>query len=94
MDFKKFDEIIKENKYNMLFFEIYYNLTCNNDLKLDELTQEQKEKIIFLIHDAYLKDENFTDLAHICDVLVENLDDALNDNLTKWDLLNKSYIVF
>lgn len=29
MNFKKYDEIIENNKHEMLFLEIYYDLTCN-----------------------------------------------------------------
>ena len=34
MNFEKYDKFINENKYEMLFFEIYYNLSCNDNLKI------------------------------------------------------------
>ena len=40
IDFPKYDEIIKKHKYDMLSMIIYYNLKCNDDLIIDELTEE------------------------------------------------------
>ena len=60
MNFKEYDKIIKEHKYDMLFLEIYYNLTCNDSF--ETLTDEEKEKLIHFIHRAYLKDETHTQI--------------------------------
>lgn len=95
MNFKKYDEIIENNKYEMLFLEIYYNLTCNCELGFEKLKDDEKEKLIHFIHRAYLKDEGHIDLACICDKALELKDEILknDDNVfNTWDLLNKLYI--
>lgn len=93
MNFKEYDEIIKKHKYDMLFLEIYYNLTCNDDFKT--FTDEEKEKLINFIDSAYLKDESHIDLGCICDKAIEFKDDILNnENFKTWDLLTEcSYMV-
>lgn len=95
MNFKEYDEIIEKHKYDMLFFEIYYNLTCNDDFKT--FTDEEKEKLINFIHSAYLKDESYIDLGHMCDVAVEYKDKILQNNVdifNVWDFLAECAPVF
>lgn len=91
MNFKKWDKFIENNKNEMIEFDIYYNLKINNDLIIDELSDEELKKIIYLIKEAYLKDEQHLDLSYICDKLVENADKILKENWTKWDLLEVCY---
>ena len=98
MDFEKYDKIINENKYDMTFLYIYYNLKCNDNLQLDYINIESEhikkelEKIMSLIYDAYMKDENHLDLGFICDKAVENKNEILNNtNFSKWDLLEECY---
>ena len=90
MNFKEYDKIIKEHKYDMLFLEIYYNLTCNDNF--ETLTDEEKEKLIHFIHRAYWKDETHTDLGCICDKALDYKDDILKDDVNvfnTWDLLRE-----
>lgn len=92
MNFKEYDKIIKEHKYDMLFLEIYYNLTCNYNF--ETLTDEEKEKLIHFIHRAYLKDETHTDLGYICDKALENKKEILKNDVNvfnTWDLLEVCY---
>lgn len=89
MNFKEYDKIIKEHKYDMLFMIIYYNLKCNDNFKITK--DEEIEKLIHFIHYTYLKDENYMDLGHICDVALTHKDDIINDKFTKWDLLKVCY---
>ena len=89
--FKEWDKFIENNKSEMIEFDIYYNLKINNDLVIDELSNEELKKIIYLIKEAYLKDEQHLDLSYICDKLVENAEKILNENWTKWDLLEVCY---
>lgn len=91
MNFKEYDETIKKHKYDMLSMIIYYNLQCNDDLIIDELTEENIQKFIQLIWSAYMCDEQHLDLAFICDKLVENAEKILDGNWTKWDLLEVCY---
>ena len=94
MDFKKWDEIIKNCKYDMLFLMIYDCLKCNdifNESK-EFAHDEFKKTLIMTIYDAYMKDESHIDLAFICDVALDYKDEILNnEEFTKWDLLNKCY---
>lgn len=95
MNFKEYDKIIKEHKYDMLFLEIYYNLTCNDNF--ETLTDEEKEKLINFIHRAYLKDETHTDLGFICDKALDYKDDILKDDVNvfnTWDLLKECNYIF
>lgn len=89
MNFKEYDEIINNHKYDMLFMIIYYNLKCNDDFK--NLKENDIIKLVHFIHYAYLKDENYIDLAHICDKAIENKDNILKDKWNKWDLLEVCY---
>lgn len=92
MNFKEYDEIIKEHKYDMLFLEIYYNLTCNDNF--ETLTDEEKEKLIHFIHRAYLKDESHIDLGYICDKALKNKENILKNDVNifnTWDLLEVCY---
>lgn len=91
MNFKKWDKFIENNKSNMIEFDIYYNLKINNDLIINELSEDDIEKFINLIWEAYMKDEQHLDLSYICDKLVENAEKILNGNWTKWDLLEVCY---
>lgn len=92
MNFKEYDEIIKEHKYDMLFLEIYYNLTCNDNF--ETLTDEEKEKLIHFIHRAYLKDESRIDLGYICDKALKNKENILKNDVNifnTWNLLEVCY---
>ena len=89
--FKEYDEFINNHKYDMLRFIIYYNLKCNDDLIINELSEDDIEKIINLIWEAYMKDEQHLDLGYICDKLVENAEKILDGNWNKWDLLEVCY---
>lgn len=95
MNFKEYDKIIKEHKYDMLFLEIYYNLTCNDNF--ETLTDEEKEKLIHFIHRAYLKDETHTDLGCICDKALEHKKEILKNDVNvfnTWDLLQECSYIF
>lgn len=89
MNFKEYDNFINNHKYDMLFMIIYYNLKCNDDFK--NLKENDIIKLIQFIHYAYLKDENYIDLAHICDKAIENKENILNDKWNKWNLLEVCY---
>lgn len=92
MNFEKWDKIIEENKYEMVLIEIYYDLKCNDGF--EKLTNKEKEKLINFVYNAYLKDEDHTDLGYLCDKSIEFKDDILNNkDFTTWDLLTEcSYI--
>lgn len=95
MNFKEYDKIINEHKYDMLFLEIYYNLNCNDEFRT--LTDEEKENLIHFIHRAYLKDETYTDLGCICDKALDYKDKIMKDNdniFNIWDLLEKCVYTF
>lgn len=92
MNFKEYDEIIKDHKYDMLFMIIYYNLTCNENFK--NLNNKEKAVLIIFIYDAYLKDNNHIDLKYICDKAVEFKNEILKNDrnaFSTWDLLRNCY---
>ena len=90
MNFKEYDEMIKNHKYTMLFMIIYYNLKCNDDF--NNLNDNEIITLINFIHDAYLKDENHIDLGYICDKAVEFKKEILKNDrniFNIWDLLSE-----
>ena len=92
IDFKEYDKIISNHKYDMIFMMIYYNLICND--VFESLTDEQIEILIQFIYKTYLKDESHVDLAYICDKAFEFRQDILKNNVdvfNTWDLLKKCY---
>ena len=100
MNFKEYDEIIKNHKYDMLELIIYYNLKHNENLQLDYVNMEsenikkQLETLINFIYKAYLKDESHLDLGYICDKAVEFKNEILKNDVNifnTWDLLRECY---
>lgn len=92
MNFKEYDEIIKNHKYDMLFMIIYYNLKCNEDFK--NLKENDIIMLIQFIYKAYLKDESHIDLGYICDKALENKKEILKNDVNvfnTWDLLGVCY---
>lgn len=92
MNFKEYDEIIKNHKYDMLFMIIYYNLQCNEDFK--NLKENDIIMLIQFIYKAYLKDESHIDLGYICDKALENKENILKNDVNifnTWDLLEVCY---
>lgn len=72
---EKFENVINENKNAMLQIIVLYNMSCSETY--EELNQEQKEKLLGIIYNFYLKDEAFEDLGHISDIVMENYKDIL-----------------
>lgn len=72
---EKFEKIINENKSGMLQIIVLYNMSCSGTY--EELNEEQKEKILGIIYNFYLKNETFEDLGHISDIVMENYKDIL-----------------
>ena len=91
--FKKYDEIIKDNKYNMLDLMIYYDTKCNE--LSENIPDNDLEYVIDFVYQAYLKDEEHIDLSYICDKALENKDDILENrdsdymHFSVYDLLEK-----
>ena len=89
MNFKEYDKFINEHKFDMLFMIIYYNLKCNE--LSESLTDDELKTLINYIHKAYLKDENYCDLSHICDKALDYKNEILSDDLNVWDFLGVCY---
>ena len=73
---RKFEKIIKENDTAMLQIEVLYNMSCHDNY--ENLTDEQKEKLLGIIYNYYIKDETFTDMGHISDIVMENYKEILS----------------
>ena len=73
---RKFEKIINENETAMLQIEVLYNMSCSGIY--EELNDEQKEKLLGIIYNFYLKDETFTDMGHISDIVMENYKEILS----------------
>lgn len=79
-------KVINENKYNMLFLIILYNMKCHENYT--KLKEEEKEKLLKVIHELYLKDESKIDLAVFSDIIMDNYKNILNKTMTKNDIYN------
>lgn len=87
--YNSFDETIKKHNYDMLMLMIYYNCSLFDDVDFRKMSTEEKAKIIQFIHKAYLKDESYIDLGHICDIAMENYKKILKcSTFTVYDLLS------
>lgn len=73
---RKFEKIIKENDTAMLQIIVLYNMRYHDNY--GNLTDEQKEKLLGIIYNYYIKDETFTDLGHISDIVMENYKEILS----------------
>lgn len=80
------EKVINENKYNMLFLIILYNMKCHENYT--KLKEEEKEKLLKVIHELYLKDESKIDLAVFSDIIMDNYKNILNKTMTKNDIYN------
>lgn len=69
---KKFEKVINDNKYSMFQIMVLYNMSCHENYT--KLNDEQKEKLLGVIYNRYLKDETFTDLSHFSDIVMNNYD--------------------
>lgn len=73
---RRFEKIIKENETVMLQIVVLYNMRYHDNYK--KLTDEQKENLLGIIYNFYLKDETFTDLGHISDIVMANYNEILS----------------
>lgn len=73
---RKFEKIIKENETVMLQIVVLYNMRYHDNYR--KLTDEQKENLLGIIYNFYLKDETFTDLGHISDIVMANYNEILS----------------
>lgn len=73
---RKFEKIIKENETAMLQIVVLYNMRYHDNYR--KLTDEQKENLLGIIYNFYLKDETFTDLGHISDIVMANYNEILS----------------
>lgn len=67
---KKFEKVIEENKFSMLQIIVLYNMNCHDNY--NKLSDEEKEKLLGIIYNTYIKDETFADLGHISDIVMAN----------------------
>lgn len=66
---KKFEKIIKENESGMFQIIILYNMSCHsNYIKINE---NQKEILLGIIYNIYLRDENNIDISCFSDIVME-----------------------
>lgn len=83
---EKFEKIIKENKYEMIFLFILYNMQCHRIYK--KLSDTDKYQLMNLIYEIYLDDERQMDIAIFSDTIMANYKKALNGEITKYNIYN------
>lgn len=72
---KRFEKVISENKHSMLQIIVLYNMTCSEFYR--ELTESEKEKLLGIIYNFYIKDEYNKDMGQISDVVMEHHSEIL-----------------
>ena len=89
MNFKKFQETVKDYKEDITYLYIYYILTIKESLPQKIQTDETTLKmIILLIENTYLYANGNYDLAFICEVATSYIDEIIDDNISAEDLEN------
>lgn len=89
MKFEKFKQVVNDNKENMTYLYIYYNLTIEENLKSNIVNDEFKMKtLILLIENTYLYGDKRFDLAFICGVASDYVDEIFKENMDKEELYN------
>ena len=73
---RKFEKIINENETAMLQITVLYNMSCHDNYIF--LTDKQKEILLGIIYNYYIKDEQFTDLGHISDIVMTDFREILS----------------
>lgn len=89
MIIKGMEKIIKDYKYNLTSIFIVYNMQCNDNY--EELTTEEKNKILNYIYEFYMKDETHLDIGFISDIIMNNYKMILAKNYTIQELNNLIY---
>lgn len=83
---EKWEKIFKQNQFEMGMAFILYNMSCNE--KYEELTIEEKQKLLEFAYKFYLQDENCIDIGKITDTVLENKDKIINGEIDKYNLYN------
>lgn len=89
MNFEKFKQLVNDNKENMIYLYIYYILTIEENLKSNIVDDELKMKtLILLIENTYLYGDKRFDLAFICGVASDYVDEIFKENIDEEELDN------
>lgn len=89
MNFEKFKQLVNDNKENMTYLYIYYVLTVEENLKADVVNDELKMKaLMLLIENTYLYGDKKFDLAFICQVASDYVDEIFKENMDSKELDN------
>lgn len=83
---KKWEKIFKDNKNEMFSAVILYNMNCNENY--DNLSIEEKEKLLNFTYRFYMKDESCIDIGKIADTVMINYKDILAGKISRADLYN------
>lgn len=89
---KDFENVVNEHKYSMFHLMIYYCLKCNDEF--ESLSDDEIISLISFIYDAYMQDDNHTDLSYLCDRAILHKDDIMKNDynvFNKYDLLDECY---
>lgn len=73
---RRFENIINKNEAVMLQIIVLYNMKYHDNYK--KMTDKQKENLLGIIYNFYLKDETNIDLGHISDIVMENYKEILS----------------
>ncbi len=67
---EKWEKIFKDNKYEMVSAFILYHMSCHS--KYEELTTDEKVKLLGFAYRFYMNDITCTDLEKIIFTIMEN----------------------
>ena len=80
----KFERIINYNNNAMLQIFTLYTMSCHENY--NKLSNTQKERLLNIIYNLYLKDETKTDLAIFSDIVMNNYKQVLDGTFTINDI--------
>lgn len=72
---RRFENIINKNEATMIQIIVLYNMKYHDNYK--KMTDKQKEDLLGIIYNFYLKDETNTDLGHISEIAMANYEEIL-----------------
>ena len=81
---EKWEKIFEDNKFEMFSAVILYNMNCNENY--DNLSIEEKEKLLNFTYRFYMKDESCIDLGKITDTVMIYYKDILEGKISKAEL--------
>lgn len=79
-----FENVINNNKYDMLFLTILYNMSCYDTY--EKITNKEKYDFMSFIYNFYIHDENNLSIECICEAVMSNINNMQNKKINRYNL--------